>query len=105
MCLTEGRAAIHTPRRLDFTFDARVLLLVPAIDGVQLLPVQHTAGGITIRFLVASVVDESAELFNGLVGAVATFHFGFVVVIVDALAPDFVTTVGTYGTTSSRGIG
>ena len=76
MRLAERGAAIHTSCRLYLLFDGRVLLVVAALDGVELLPVQDAFGGIAVGFLVAMVVDEASELFDRLVRAVAALYSG-----------------------------
>lgn len=74
MSLTKWRTAIHTAGGLDFPFDGCVFFVIAAFDGVEFFPVKDTAGGVAVGFLVSLVVDETAEFFDGLVGAVAAFY-------------------------------
>ena len=72
--LAEGGAAVHAPGGLDLALDGRVFLVVDALDGVEFPPVEHALGGVPVLLLVALVVDEPSEFFDGLVGSVAALH-------------------------------
>ena len=74
MCLAERRAAVHASGGLDLAFDGSVFLFIASGDGVQFFPVKHAAGGVTIGFLVALVVDKAAEFFDGLVAAITALY-------------------------------
>ena len=74
MCLTKGGTAIHATSCLDLPLDGSVFLLIASFDGVEFFPVEDTTGGVTVRLFVALVVDETAELFNWLIGSITTFH-------------------------------
>ena len=69
MCLTKGRAAIHTSSRLHFPFRLGMVQLIFG-GRIQFTPIHDAFGGFPIRLRITFVIQKSTELFDAGVSTI-----------------------------------